>query len=197
MLTIVPVVEGHGEVSSLPVLIRRMAAEICPAQPLRVAKPIRARRSQVVLPGRLEDFVQLAAEMGGPDGRILVLLDADTDCPAELAPVLLQRATEARSDRKIAVVLPKAEFEAWFVAAASSVAEQLDLLESATAVAEAESIRNPKKWLSDRMPAGQSYRPTRHQPSLSARFDLALARENSPSFDKMWRSMEDLLANEC
>ena len=60
----------------------------------------------------------------------------------------------------------------------------------------AESIGDPKKWLSDRMPSGQSYRPTLHQPALTFRFDMSLARDNSPSFDKMWRSMEDLLSNE-
>ena len=197
MLTIVPVVEGYGAVEALPILVRRLAEEICPGQPVNVRSPIRAKRNQVVQPERLENTVHLAARKGGSNGRILLLLDSDTDCPAKLAPELLHRAMATRSDRKIAVVLPKVEYETWFVAAAPSVAEQLGADEDLIAPESAESIRDPKKWLSDRMPAGQSYRPTRHQPSLSAKFDLALARKNSPSFDKMWRSLEDLLASEC
>lgn len=197
MLTIVPIVEGHGEVEAVPILIRRLAEEICPGQQVAVRPPIRAKRNQVVQANRLESTVQLAAGKGGSDGRILVLLDADTDCPAELAPELLERATIARSDRKVVVVLPKVEFETWFLAAAPSVAERLGAGADLAIPKSVESISDPKKWLSDRMPLGRSYRPTLHQPALTSRFDLALARRNSPSFDKMWRSMEDLLAGAC
>lgn len=197
MLTIVPIVEGHGEVAAVPILIRRLAEEICPGRQVAVPPPIRAKRNQVVQPDRLESTVQLAAGKGGSDGRILVLLDADTDCPAKLAPELLKRATVARSDREIAVVLPKIEFEAWFLAAAPSVAKQLGSESDLTVPKSLESISDPKKWLSDRMPSGRSYRPTLHQPGLTSIFNMALARRNSPSFDKMWRSMEDLLASGC
>lgn len=195
MLTIVPIVEGHGEVAAVPILIRRLAEEICPGRQVAVPRPIRAKRNQVVQPNRLEDTVQLAAGKGGSDGRIMIILDTDADCPAKLAPELLERAAQARRDRKIAVVLPKVEFEAWFLAAAPSIAEQLAAETDMTVPNSLESISDPKKWLSDRMPSGRSYRPTLHQPALTSRFDMALARQNSPSFDKMWRSMEDLLTD--
>ena len=195
MLTIVPIVEGHGEVRAVPILIRRLAEEISPGRQVTVPPPIRAKRNQVVQPNRLESTVQLAAGKAGSDGRILLVLDTDTDCPAKLAPELLERAATTRSDRKVAVVLPKVEFEAWFLAAAPSIAKQLRADKALTVPKSVESIRNPKKWLSDRMPSGRSYRPTLHQPALTSRFDMALARRNSPSFDKVWRSMEDLLAD--
>ena len=52
----------------------------------------------------------------------LILLDANSDCPRELAPNVLERAQAARSDHRIQVVLAKMEYEAWFLAVADSLA---------------------------------------------------------------------------
>lgn len=64
----------------------------------------------------LEKTVTFAARKVGPSGRILIIIDADDDCPATLGPELLQRVQEARPDRQISVVLAKSEFESWFLA---------------------------------------------------------------------------------
>ena len=45
------------------------------------------------------------------------------------------------------------------------------------------------------MPSGQPYRPTLHQSALTATFDLDTARM-APSFDKLWRDVDSLLAGE-
>ena len=62
-------------------------------------------------------------EIGGPDARILILLDANGDCPGDLGPTVLKSAREACSDRRFEVVLAKREYESWFVAAAESLPE--------------------------------------------------------------------------
>ena len=191
MRTIVPIVEGHGEVVAVRTLISRVAEAVSPDIPVDVPHPIRVPRKRVVKPGELEKHIRLAAGKGGRDGRILVLLDADEDCPAQLGPQLLGRAEVAHGDRKIAVVLAKAEYEAWFVAAAESLVWPKGLKPGVSVPKDAESVGSPKKWINDRM-AGQSYRPTRHQAGFTARFDLASARQ-APSFDKMWRSVASLL----
>lgn len=70
-----------------------------------VPRPVRVKRNGVVMADELERYVELAANKGGTDGRVLVLLDADDDCPAELAPSLLARGIVAHRNRDIAVVI--------------------------------------------------------------------------------------------
>ena len=142
--------------------------------------------------GELERAVELAARQTKTDGCILVLLDADRDCPKDLAPRLLRRATKARPDRDIRVVLAKTEYEAWFLAAADSIAGKRGIAPSATPPDDPESIGNAKGWLRKRMPRDQPYRPTLDQAALSAIFDLDAARQ-APSFDKLWRDVAALL----
>jgi hypothetical protein len=122
MLRVAPIVEGHGEVRLVPELIRRIAEHSAPSTRLQVLPAIRVSRTKVVKPNVLERYVDLAARKSMPDGRILVLLDADRDCPMQLASSLLSRARAARSDRLISVVIAKAEFESWFLASANSIA---------------------------------------------------------------------------
>lgn len=193
MARIVAIVEGHGEIDAVPILLNRIAAAVAPTAEVEVLPPIRVERNRVVQPEELERVVELAARTAAPDGSILVLLDADDDCPAELGPELLQRARAARPDRAIRVVLAKAEYEAWFLAAVASIAGRHDIDAAATAPDAPEGIRNAKGWLTARMPLGRSYRPTRHQAVLTEHFDLDAARQGAPSFDKLWRDVSALL----
>ena len=192
MATIVPIVEGDGEVRAVRTLIVRTAEAVAPNVYVNVARPIRVKRNLVVKPNELEKQIRLAASKGGPDCRILVLLDADRDCPAELGPQLLSRAQRERNDRKIAVVIAKAEFEAWFVAAAPSLIGARGLTANVMAPADPESLGSPKKWINDRMQGGR-YRETTHQATLTSLFDLPMARTAAPSFDKMCRAVAALL----
>ena len=192
MPTIATIVEGQGEVEAVPILLRRIAQRIRPQLVLDIPRPIRVPRQRVVKPGELEQAVRVGARLASSGGCILVLLDADTDCPKDLAPQLLQRATEARPDQHIRVVLARTEYESWFLAAAESVAGRRDIDPSATRPDDPESIRNAKGWLSKHMPSGRSYRPTLDQAALTAIFDLDAAR-SAPSFDKLWRDVAELL----
>ena len=120
-----------------------------------------------------------------------MLLDAEKDCPANLAPQLVLRAGDARSDIRSKVVLAKAEYESWFLAAARSVAGRREIDPLSTPPQDPESIRDAKGWLSARMPPGRSYRPTLDQAALTAVFDLEAARA-APSFNKLWRDVASL-----
>ena len=106
---------------------------------------------------------------------------------------MLRRAHAARADQHIRVVLAKREYEAWFLAAARSIAGQREIDKSTTPPSAPESIRGAKEWLSSRMPANRAYSPTRDQPALTAVFDIDAARA-APSFDKLWRDVTYLLA---
>lgn len=194
MVRIVPIVEGHGEVQAVPILIRRIGEVVSPSAVPDVVRPIRVKRHRILKEGELERTVDLAARQTGADGSILVLLDADRDCPADLAPTILTRAAATRKDRSIRVVLAKVEYEAWFLAAADSIAGFRDIRDDARAPDDPESIRDAKGWLSDRMPRDRSYRETLDQPALTARIDLEQARRGAPSFDKLWRDVAELLS---
>jgi hypothetical protein len=192
-VTIAAIVEGHGEVEALPVLLRRIVADIAPGMYISVPRPYRAGRHALVRPGGLEDVVRTQGDRVASTGGVLVLIDADDDCPAKLAPQLLDRALAARPDRRIALVLANREYEAWFLAAAHSLAGQRgfpDMLEPPT---DPESVRGAKEWLSGNRP-GRPYKETADQTALTQRFDMKAAREQSPSFDKLWRDVKRLIS---
>ena len=108
-LDIAVVVEGKGETMAVPVLLRRIAGAATPGLNLSISV-LRRGRQLVVKEPHFEKFIDLAARRVRRTGLILVLLDADTDCPAELGPQLVRRARKARPDRRTRVVLAKAEY---------------------------------------------------------------------------------------
>jgi hypothetical protein len=63
---IAPIVEGHGDVLAVPLLIRRIAAELDPTAFVHVERPIRRPRYTLVRPGELEQAVEVAARIVGP-----------------------------------------------------------------------------------------------------------------------------------
>ena len=101
------IVEGESEVKTVPLLIRRIAANLYPELPIVVLPPIRRPRNQVVKENELERAVEFVARQIGGQGAIFIIFDSDDDCPAELGPALFHRASQARSDLPIAVVLVK------------------------------------------------------------------------------------------
>lgn len=188
------IVEGHGEVEAVPVVVRRIVERESPFEVIQIPRPIRISKDSFVKADELERTVELAARLAGEAGGVLVVLDSDDDCPAEQGPALLARAEAARSDRPIAVVLAKREFEGWLLAAAESLRGQRGLPDDLQPPTDPEAIRGVKEWLTGRMAAGRAYSSTLDQPALSACFDLDLARERSVSFDKFYRDTVALIS---
>ena len=186
------IVEGKGDVEAVRVLIRRIALDLYPELTIDILRPIRVSRNQVVKENELEREVELAAEKIRGQGAIFIILDADNDCPAELGPALLTRALQTRSDIPIAVVLAKHEFEAWFLAAAESIRGQRGLRNDIHSPSNPEAIRGAKEWLSHQMEGSRTYRETRDQAALTARFNIEQAR-HVDSFDKCYRDIIRLL----
>ena len=88
------IVEGHGEVEAVPILIRRVAACHYPELATVIPTPIRIPRNKVFRIGELERAVGLASQNIGRQGAIFIILDSDDDCPAELGPALLHRVSQ-------------------------------------------------------------------------------------------------------
>jgi Domain of unknown function (DUF4276) len=188
---IVPIVEGHGEVPAVPILFRRVIAELNPGVAVDLARSIRRPRGTLLKEGGIEDAVKLGALEMGEAGAIFVLLDSEGDCPAELAPPLLARAQNARPDKQVSLVLAHQEFEAWFLAAASSLQGGRGLSEEIEDHDNPESVHGCKEWLEGWMRENRKYSETIDQPALTATFDLRLARK-APSFDKFYREVEQI-----
>ena len=193
-VTIASVVEGEGEISALPVLLRRLMheAQIWDAD---IQRPFLVDRGRLVRPGGLENAVEAQARRVPADhsGGILVVIDADDDCPAALGPALLARAEATRPDRRTAVVLANRDFEAWFLASAPSLGGRAGLAEDLEIPANSESRRDCKGWLTHRRLDGVRYRPRVDQPALTQDMDLDLARANSSSFNKFCRDITYLI----
>ena len=192
MLRIASIVEGHGECEAVPILVRRIAQTLQPGLVPLVDPVIRVPASKLVKQGEIERAIELAARKNAGQGGILVLLDCDDGCPAEIGPALLRRARNARSHLPISVVLAKREFEAWFLAAAESLRGRRGLPANLSAPKNPEAIRGAKEWLTDQMPPGFSYSESSDQPALTAIFDMNAARR-ADSFDKCHREIVRLL----
>lgn len=184
MSAIACIVEGQGETDALPLLVRRVLAERLPS--LRVLPPIRQSRSRLIETGGLERALQLARLKLGGAGAVLVVIDADDDCPAELAPALIARAQAVLPGFHVSIVFAKREFEAWFLAAAYSLRGVRGLAVDLQPPADPEGIRGAKEWLDRHKRDG--YSPTIDQAKLAAKMDLEQARA-APSFDKLVREL--------
>lgn len=182
--TIVPIVEGHGEVASVPILLRRLIAEFDLGVPLEIGRPIRQSRGTLIKAEGVERAVGLAILEMGETGAIFILLDSEGDCPRDLADSLLARSQNTRADNRISVVLAHREFEAWFLASASSLRGSCGLPDDIEDHPEPESVQDCKGWLERYMPVTSKYSETRVQPAFTAQFNFDLAR-NSRSFQKL------------
>jgi hypothetical protein len=180
------IVEGHGEVDSAPLLLRRILRELAPALSPSILTPHRVSRGQIIKEEGLQRAIEFMARKVGNEGRILLLLDADDDLPCVLGPRLLALARGFRPDRDISVVVAKREYEAWFLTAAESLRGRRRLPEDLAPPSAPEAIRDAKCWLSQHKPDG--YRETIDQPALTSIFDLTMARR-ADSFDKLFREV--------
>ncbi len=190
-VTIASIVEGHGEKDGLPKVLYKIAHHHL-IWDLLVPIPFRVPRGNLIAPGGIEKAVGAGARRVPDAGGVLVLLDADDDCPAKLGPELMARAKTASPHKPVSVVLAKSEFESWFIAAAPSLG-QCGFPEGLNAPDNPESIRDAKGWLTKRRIDGHPYKPTVDQAILASAFDIGFARQKAPSFDKFCRDVEVLL----
>jgi Domain of unknown function (DUF4276) len=194
---ICPIVEGDGERHSIRDLITRIAAEFWNENEwVDVLTSIQRPRGKLMNTDDFERAVETAAiklqAKGG--GAILVLIDSDNECPAHHGPALLARANQRchHMNIPVSVVLAHCEYEAWFLASASSLASIGTLPIDLENHPHPETKRGAKEWLNERMT--DKYSETRHQPSFTNVFNLQMARRGAPSFDKLCRDLERMFA---
>ncbi|MDQ2962936.1 MAG: DUF4276 family protein [Pseudomonadota bacterium] len=182
-MIIQPIVEGQGDEAAVPLLLRRLQEE-AQAWGLEFRRPHRRRRTQLVKKDSLQSAVRVAALREDCAG-ILVLFDADDDCPAELAPTLEEWAREAAGEKSCVVVMANREYEAWFLASIEALRGKAGILLEATSHADPELPRDAKGELERRMRPGASYSATVDQPAMTAQIDLESAYRRCRSFRKL------------
>lgn len=189
-MKIYPIVEGHGEVSAVPALLRRLQEE-SGAYQFEVGKAIRRNRSDFLNQDALAKAIDLV--MLQPDCRaILILFDSHDDCPKELGPQVKQWAQKEAGAMPCEVVMACREYEAWFLAAMESLRGRRGILADASSHPTPEGPSGAKEQLEDRMDKGTSYHETLDQAPLTAQFDLAQAYARCRSFRRMIKAFGQL-----
>lgn len=187
-MRIQPIVEGHGEVTAVPVLLRRLRDE-ARVYGFDVNPPIRRHRSDFVREDSVRNAVRLAL-VQDECRAILILFDGDDDCPKELAPTVEAWAQDEAGPVPCVVVIAHREFEAWFIAAIESLRGRRGILGDAVSHPNPEEPRDAKGQLEDRMTPGTSYSETADQAALTALFDMSAAYAKCRSFRRLVKAFE-------
>lgn len=192
MTLFVPIVEGVGETLAVERLLWRIARAASAAVSIRVNQPIRVKAGSFLNDARERDrHVQLAAAKARQaNGVVLVLLDSEDQCPAQLGPALLARVRASAPGVRCLVSLAHREYETWFIAAVESLRGVEGLSHDARAPDDPEAPRDAKGWLGRLLP--HRYDPVTHQLAFTTRFDLDAARR-VPSFDRLFRKVIELV----
>ena len=196
---IVSIVEGDGEVSAVPILIRRIGEDL--GLYVEGYRAILTKRDRFPrLAHERETRMQMARINVGESGAILVLLDADGEPPCThgitqclLGAELLESVHSLAAGLPVAVVLAQCEYESWFIAAAPSLVATGDLVPGTETPDNPDSIRGAKEWLGARMLNRPNYSPTADQARLTKQFDMQMACERSPSFARCYDEIARLI----
>ena len=188
-MNIQPIVEGHGEVNAVPVLLRRLRDE-ARAFRVDVNSPIRRKRSQLVQEAELRRSIRLA-RLQPQCGGIIILFDSDDDCPKVLVPTLHAIAQDEAGRIPCSIVLAHREYEAWFLASIESLRGKRSVRADADPHPHPEEPRGAKGQLEARMEKGKSYHESSDQAALSALFDMKPAFQQCRSFRRMVKAFGD------
>lgn len=187
---IVPIVEGQGEEQSVRIVLERMMGDL--ETYAAIDKPFRVKRNKIVQPNELESCIDRIFSARENVNAVLLLLDADDDCPKDCGAELKARGqTHIGSRGYFGVALANREFEAWFLADAEGLSAGIDGAPFIALPDDVESVRGAKERLREAL--GQPYRPTVDQAAFASRFDLRRAAERCRSFRKLQSELANIL----
>ena len=203
-LYVAPIVEGQTEQGCVERLLQRIWKELLGGTDrLQVLEPFRDDRSSLVLLDgeALRETVQKTFEKlksrtrRDPAARslLLILLDAEDDCPATMAPRLLQKARESLDPKVgLSCVLATRMLENWIVGGASTLSGTNELPDALPPRDRFEEIHGAK-WLDQQLRSRnprRKYKKTADAEPFVRSMNLEECRTNCPSFDKLCRELE-------
>lgn len=182
MVIVATIVEGPSEVESIRTLLNKICCylgiEYC-----NILRPFRVKKDYIRKTGNLENAIEHLLRDRQGANCILILLDADDDCPVDLSRDLLQRCHRC-TDKPCRVIIANKEFEAWFLGAITSLRGIRGIRNNAQIPDNPENIRGAKEYLS-RLMINRRYIEIDDQPALVAAMDIDLAYRNCRSFRKL------------
>jgi hypothetical protein len=199
MTAIYPIVEGHADAVAVPMLLRRIASEMLGIHDLVCFPGDRVPRGKLLKTDDLSKAIRrgrIELRHTTPPHLVLVLMDADGDCPVTLRSTLIQQHGALLD--AVSLVFVVCEFEAWFLAANMNGTHHRGLRDVTPVIAAPEAVRNPKAELEknflrpnpDAKPNDEvRYSEVPDQAKFTAAMDLVAAQTRSPSFGKLVRDL--------
>lgn len=177
MAVIYLIVEGHGEVQALPVLIRKILHEDLGRYDSNIDRPYRMPRSKIC---RFSDDLSVAVRLGGfkitevdEGGGVLILVDSDDDCPMDLHAKFEAFCAQEAFDIPVAMIAANREYEAWFIACGESLRGRHSVRHDAVDHPAPETVRGAKEFFQNEiLVRGANYSETLDQEKYSAIIDI-------------------------
>ena len=197
MPTIIPIVEGAGDVAAVPILLWKLLAEL-DRHDIQIGQPQNAHGGgNLTRPGGIERFVQNAWTKHDC-GAVLILMDSDKQCPREIATDFSRRIQSIGLRFPVVTVIAKCEYEAWFLASIQTISGQVlggrpGILGGLQSLEEVEDIIAAKGWLSRQFPKGRIYKETFDQAAMTSLLDPIQARDRSRSFRRLCHALEQAI----
>lgn len=179
---LVCVVEGHGDVEAVPQLCNQIFTWLDAKLWFADKKAIRCDRGKLAKPIEVARYLTLAttAERDKkPPDAILVLCDADDDCPGPWASSVALTYCKI----PVAAVMAVREYESWLL-----WARDPSVLTHAK-IADPERVRDAKRDLARIV---RNYQPSIHQLPLTRALDIKHVAARSRSFNKLVRELARL-----
>lgn len=188
MPKLVPIIEGDGEVTAVPILLRKILYRIQRFD-IQVSRPKNANgRGNLTKEGGLERFITYAWKERDC-GAIIVLMDAENECTVDIAKDFSKRINALGVLFPVVIVIAKRMYETWLLASIETIAGHLDLQPNIEPPPHPEEIPNPKRWLEDHFPPGRAYKETQDQDSMTDLLDIDLA-SSTRSFRRLLHAIE-------
>lgn len=202
MPSIVPIVEGDGEVTALPELLRRLLYEEFLVYDWQILRPKNAHGcGNLTAPNGIERFVRYALIEPECDA-IFILIDRDAvlglpeaerpadDCVPAFAQILVERVARLNPSIPVVIVIACWEYETWFLASLETVIPSLGPYQG-----DVEALRSPKGWIERQLRSKhkQVYRETSDQVKMTYKLDLNLTEARSRSFRRLKNALAEIL----
>lgn len=186
------IVEGDGDITAVPNLIRHTAASHGLFQIQIVGRPLRAGNiANLMRAGEYERFVRIASKRD--NDVILLLCDADDRCPVDLINEMHSRSEiiSGEVQKRIGICFFKPEFEVLFLHDIHNIAHrcpQFGINPDKLYVLDFEGVRDSKGRLKE-ICSRVRYKETRDQEKLV----YALDTHNLPARSRCFRHFIEML----
>ena len=191
-----PVVEGPGDESAVPVLLRRLLVEVIGCNYSRVAWPYKLPHSQMTQEHRCKHHLTIS-QLDTSVDHVLLFMDSDDDCCRDLHAQITAWGRDVIYRTRFDVICIEREYEAWLLAGITSLRGIHGISDVAVPPHNLNRIRDAKGRITALMPHGVTYSETADQASLTAAVDLASVSASSTSFSRLVTKLEVAHASTC